>query len=240
MIFSHPRLDNLPGRPAPPRQHLAYARRGTHGFAETVVAERLPLGDGEADIGQGRLVELAAKECAVGRLARFLTSPQSEVQRMGRDDRVGLAEGVASVAGPAVLPGVGNHVGAHGVEFDVALAGEQIFLGLDGTGFVAAFPEGAAALVVAVDVLDVAPAERLHELGGAFGRPRCDEQMDVVGHEGVSVDDAAPVGSRFLEPMEVAVAVLVGKEAGLAIDASLHEVLRNIGKLDARAAGHGL
>jgi hypothetical protein len=64
--------------------------------------------------------------------------------------------------------------------------------------------------------------------------------MDVVGHEGVGVDGAAPVGSRFLEPMEVAVAVLVGKEAGLAIDASLHEVLRNIGKLDARAAGHGL
>ena len=50
MIFPHPHLNNLPGRPATPRQHLAYARRGTHGFAETVVAERLPLGDGEADI----------------------------------------------------------------------------------------------------------------------------------------------------------------------------------------------
>jgi len=124
LIFPHPHLNNLPGRPATPRQHLAHGRRGTHGFAEAVVAERLPLGDGEADIGQGRLVELAAKECAVGRLARFLTSPQSEVQRMGRDDRVGLAEGVAAVAGPVVLPGVGNHVGAHGVEFDVALAGE--------------------------------------------------------------------------------------------------------------------
>ena len=159
---------------------------------------------------------------------------------MGRDDRVGLAEGVAAVAGPAELARVGDHVGAHGVEFDVALAGEKIVLGLDGAGLVTAFPEGAAALVVAVDVLDVASAERLHELGGAFGGLRCDEQMDMVGHEGVGVDGAAPVGSRFLQPAEVAVAVLLGKEAGLAIDASLHEVLRNIGKLDARAAGHGL
>lgn len=125
MIFSHPRLDNLPGRPATPRQQLPHARCGTHGFAEAVVAKRLPLGDGEADIGQGRLIELAAKECAVGRLARFLTSPQGEVQRMGRDGRVGLAEGVAAVAGPAELARVGNHVGAHGVEFDVALAGES-------------------------------------------------------------------------------------------------------------------
>lgn len=92
---------------------------------------------------------------------------------------------------------------------------------------------------MAVDVLDVAAAERLHEAGRPVGGTGRDEEMNVVGHERVGVDDAAPVVSRFLEPTEEAVAVLLGKEAGLAIDASLYEVLRNAGKLDARAAGHG-
>ena len=53
--------------------------------------------------------------------------------------------------------------------------------------------------------------------------------MDVVGHEDVGMDGAAPIGSRFLQPVEVAVAIFLGEEAGLAIDASLDEVLRNVG-----------
>lgn len=240
MFFSHSRLNNLPGRPAPPHLRASHTRGGADGFLESLVAERLALRDRAADVGERLCVELAVEERAVGGLATDVVPPQGEIQRMRRDEPVRLAEGVAAVAGPAVLAGVGDHVGAHGVEFDVALAGEKIVLGLDGTGLVAAFPEGAAALVVAVDVLDVAPAERLHEAGGPVGGAGRDEQMDVVGHEDVGVDDAAPVGSRFLEPVEVAVIVLLGEEAGLAIDASLDEVLRNSGKLDARAAGHGL
>jgi hypothetical protein len=40
--------------------------------------------------------------------------------------------------------------------------------------------------------------------------------------------------------MEVALIVLLGKEARLSIDASLDEVHRDSGKLDSRAARHGL
>jgi hypothetical protein len=39
--------------------------------------------------------------------------------------------------------------------------------------------------------------------------------------------------------VEVAVVVLLGKEAGLSIDASLDEVHRYSGKMDSRAAWHG-
>ncbi len=71
----------------------------------------------------------------------------------------GLSQSVPAIARPAVLARIGNHVGAHGIEFDVALAGEQVVLGLDQTGLVAAFPDAAAAAVAVIDVLGVAAAE---------------------------------------------------------------------------------
>ena len=46
-----------------------HTRGGADGFFESVVAERLVLGDGEADVGQGVFVKLAAKKCAIGGLA---------------------------------------------------------------------------------------------------------------------------------------------------------------------------
>jgi hypothetical protein len=63
--------------------------------------------------------------------------------------------------------------------------------------------------------------------------------MNVIGHQDVGMDDAIPIGSRLLQPMEVAVIVLLGKEARLSIDASLNEMHRHSGKMDSRAAWHG-
>jgi hypothetical protein len=40
------------------------------------------------------------------------------------------------------------------------------------------------------------------------------------------MDDTIPIGSRLLQPVEVTVIVLLGKEARLSIDASLDEVHR--------------
>jgi hypothetical protein len=53
--------------------------------------------------------------------------------------------------------------------------------------------------------------------------------MDVVGHEHVGMEGAVPIGSRLLEPVEVAVVVLLGKEARLSIDPSLYQVHRYVG-----------
>lgn len=61
-------------------------------------------------------------------------------ERMGRQISIVPAKGVVAIAGPAVVGGIIRHGGAHRIEFNVALAGQQIGLGLYQRGFVAAVP----------------------------------------------------------------------------------------------------
>jgi hypothetical protein len=60
----------------------------------------------------------------------------------------------------------------------------------------------------------------------------------MVGHQHIGMDGRAAIASRFFEPVEIALVVLVGEEAGLAIDAALNDVQRVIGKRNAWAAWH--
>lgn len=62
--------------------------------------------------------------------------------------------------------------------------------------------------------------------------------MNVVGHQNVGMYRAVVIGSRFLQPVEVAVIVLFGKETRLSIDAALYQVQRITGEFDSGAAGH--
>ena len=48
----------------------------------------------------------------------------------------------------------------------------------------------------------------------------------------------SPIVSRLFEPVEVAVVVLYGEKAGLAIDAALDDVQRCFGELDTGATWH--
>jgi hypothetical protein len=43
------------------------------------------------------------------------------------------------------------------------------------------------------------------------------------------VDVAVPIGSRFFQPVEVKVIILLGKKTGLSIDSALNNVLRHSG-----------
>ena len=47
----------------------------------------------------------------------------------------------------------------------------------------------------------------------------------MVGHEGIGVNVAAPIGSRFFQPVEVEVVILLGKKTRLSIDSALNDVL---------------
>ncbi len=143
--------------------------------------------------------------------------------------RIGLSQPVVPVAAPAILAGVLHHQCANGVEFDVAHAGEQVGFCLDDAGLVAAFPQAAGAAVGAVDVLHVAPPDGLHELGDSCLSFRCYQQVNMVGHEGIGVNVAVPIGSRFFQPVEVEVVILLGEKAGLPIDSALNDVLRHSG-----------
>lgn len=71
---------------------------------------------------------------------------------MGREQRIGLAKGVGAVTGPAIIFGGIDHRGAYGIELDIAVAGEQIALFLDGVRLETAFLQGSGALVAVVDV----------------------------------------------------------------------------------------
>ena len=133
------------------------------------------------------------------------------------------------VAAPAVLPRVLHHVGADRVEFDVAHAGEEVGFCLDQAGFVAAFPQAAGAALAAVDVLHVAATNSLHELGCASLCFGCNQQVDVVGHEYISVDGTVPIGSRFLQPVKITEVILIGEKAGLPVDSALNYMLRHSG-----------
>jgi hypothetical protein len=59
---------------------------------------------------------------------------------MRGEDGTGLCQCIAAIAGPAIVGWVVHHGGAHGIEFDVALAGKQVGFGLDEGGLIAAIP----------------------------------------------------------------------------------------------------
>jgi hypothetical protein len=62
--------------------------------------------------------------------------------------------------------------------------------------------------------------------------------MNMIGHQHVGMNGAVAIASRFFEPMEIAVIILIGKEAWLAIDPALYNVQRNFGQLETGTAGH--
>jgi hypothetical protein len=97
------------------------------------------------------------------------------------------------------------------------------------TGFISPFPQAACAAVAAVDVLHVAPPDGLHEFGCAGFCVGCYQQVDMVGHEYISVNGTVPIGSRFLQPMEVTEVILIGEKAGLSVDSALHNMLWHSG-----------
>lgn len=66
-----------------------------------------------------------------------------------------------------------------------------------------------------------------------------DQQMDMVGHQCLSMERAGILLQRFTQPVEIGLVVFFGKETGLAVVAALDDVKRNAIKMDAGAAGHG-
>jgi hypothetical protein len=53
--------------------------------------------------------------------------------------------------------------------------------------------------------------------------------MNMVGHQRIGMHGTAAIANRFFQPMEVALVVLLGEEARLAIDAALNDVQRIVG-----------
>ena len=180
-----------------------------------------------------------AKHGAISFLPCRRRAPQRCVERVGRDERVGLPEPIGAVAGPAVVRRLLYHRRAHGIEFDVAHAFQQVGLGLDQGGLVPAIPQCAGAPVGGVDVLHIAPSEGNDQLGDRLGFLRGEQQMHMIGHQRVGVKHTPALLQRFSQPMQVSVVVFLCKKAGLAVVAALHDVQRHVVEVGARAARHG-
>lgn len=101
--------------------------------------------------------------------------------------RAGLPQGVMAITGPAVVGRIVHHGGTHRIEFDVALTTEQIGLGLDQGGLVAAVPQSTGAAVGGVNVLHVTSSQGNDEPWDGFCTVRRNKQVYVVAHEGIGV-----------------------------------------------------
>ena len=89
-----------------------------------------------------------------------------------------------------------------------------------------------------VDPPDIAAAEAIHQSRGPLGAGRRQQEVDVVGHQDVGVDRAADIGGDLREIVEIGAPIGIIEEAGLAIDAALHEMDRRAGKHETRPARH--
>jgi hypothetical protein len=101
-----------------------------------------------------------------------------------------------------------------------------------------AVPQGAAAIMGAIDVLHMPPPQRHDERRHRRRLFRGEEQVDVIGHQHIGVQRALGLAQRFSQPMQVAAVVFLAEKARLAVVAALHDVERNSIKLDTRTSGH--
>ena len=60
----------------------------------------------------------------------------------------------------------------------------------------------------------------------------------MIGHQHAGVDGNAVIIRRFVEPVQVAIIIIVGKEAGRAVIAPLDNMMGRARKIDAWMAGH--
>ena len=150
-----------------------------------------------------------------------------------------VAESECVMARPAVAAWIVDHRCAQWVEFDIAVALQEIVAIFDQTGFVAAFPQCPAAVVGVVEVADIASAQRLQSARDRAGSLRCEQQVDVIGHQHVSMYRAALAQCHFAQSGAIAEVVRVREETRLAVVAALHDVLGDAGKVGAERTWHG-
>lgn len=161
---------------------------------ESVIAHGLTIMRGLADEMQVLLTELNLEKLPIGIAPFGGRSPQTTILLVFPQPAA-ISPGVVPITRPVVFLGSAHHLRPHGVEFNVAHAGEQVAIGLNEAGAMAPFPESAGAAVFLVDVLRVATAHDLHRIRHRGVVARCDEKVDMIGHEAISVN-GHPVTER--------------------------------------------
>lgn len=105
-----------------PASRSGLATLSQHSFdvgVEAVVAQWLVLVDRQPDIGDGRFIEVGAKQGAIGALPSRPGASHGDIERMWRNDGAWFPQRVAAITGPAVVGRIIDHGGAHWVQLDV-------------------------------------------------------------------------------------------------------------------------
>src|SRR5262245_8174689 len=132
-----------------------------------------------------------------------------------------LAECVEAIRGPSIVLRLAHHSGLYGVVFDISQTREEVAFVSNDEGRVTTVPQRAGAIVLAIVVLHVSPAE---VLDGALQRGRVlrrHNQMVVIVHEREPMEVGSPVSCRGLEDLEEGPAVVIVGEDWSAIVAAL-------------------
>jgi hypothetical protein len=109
---------------------------------------------------------------------------------------------------------------------------------VDEAGFVATFPQGSGTLMAGDELAGVAAAGFLHQPCDGSCSRWSHEEVGMVVHSDLGVQQAAGVLQCLAEDAQPAVAVAFLQEARLAIVATLDNVLRNAGQVEAWLSGH--
>ena len=104
------------------------------------IAQRLVLVQRQADVVVGGFVKVRAKQAAIFDLPSLVGRAECDVKRVRREAAVGLSQRVVPITGPVLVCGIGHHRRPYRIQFNVALASQQIGVGLHDRGLVAAVP----------------------------------------------------------------------------------------------------
>lgn len=103
---------------------------------------------------------------------------------------------------------MGDHAGAHRIEFYVTLAGQKVVVVLYQTGFVSALPERTGSIVFSVERLHITSANCLHNLWNRSLMAWCRQQVNVIGHEDIAMYGTAVLFHCMAErPLEMLVVI---------------------------------
>src|SRR5260221_7640241 len=147
------------------------------------------------------------------------------VDRMLGQQRIRRFESVVAIARPREIGPIRHHVGAQLVSLDIAMTGEEIGLAVEDGRSVAALPQRAGAPVAAVDMSDVAAAEQLEDPRQRIGTRRREEQMKMIAHQHIGMEETTLRRQRGSEPAEVELPVAVGEEDRHPVVAALNDMM---------------
>ncbi|QJR14795.1 hypothetical protein DSM104440_01605 [Usitatibacter palustris] len=153
--------------------------------------------NGIANLPHGFRVDVGPEQVLIDGGAGYIVGCQLPIQRVGCDEIIGNPARVVQVARPPMLTGMTDHSSTHRIELDVALACEQVALGLDEVGLVASLPQRSGAFMEVIEVAYVTAAQSLHHSRnsacGVAGR----QEVEVVGHQDVGMDGDAAIARHL-------------------------------------------